>query len=112
MLFPPGQALAAWAYAAAILGYPGFYQAPAAVTAGPGVAVQQWMAGRDPAGRQLRLPILVADGTEDAVNPVANDDQLAGRVPGARVVLYPGAGYAFLVQDTASVVPAVQAFLG
>jgi len=79
------------------------------------VAVQQWMAGKDPAGGQLgqlRLPTLVADGTEDALNPVANDHQLADSVPGARLILYPGAGHAFLFQDTASFVPAVQAFLG
>lgn len=115
VLFPPGQAAAARAYGVAILAYPGFYQAPAAVTAAQGVAVRQWLAGADPAGRQLgqlRLPTLVADGTEDALNPVANDHQLADGVPGARLILYPGAGHAFLFQDTASFVPAVQKFLG
>jgi len=115
VLFPPDQAAAERTYAIGILRYPGFYQAPRAVISAQGQAVQQWIAGKDPAGRQLgqlRLPTLVADGTLDQLDPVANDRLLADTVPGARLILYPGAGHAFLFQDLASFVSAVQRFLG
>ncbi len=115
VLFPASAAAAQQAYALGILRYPGFYQAPRAVVAEQGRAVQHWMTGQDPAGRRLtavRLPTLVADGTVDQLNPVANDRALAGEVPGAKLILYPGAGHAFLFQDMSTFLPAVQRFLG
>jgi pimeloyl-ACP methyl ester carboxylesterase len=115
VLFPPGAAAAAQAYVAGILRYPGFYQAPAAVVADQAAAIRQWIAGEDPAGRRLgdiTVPTLVADGTVDALDPVANDRQLASRIPGATLLLYPGAGHAFLFQDLTSFLPAVARFLG
>jgi pimeloyl-ACP methyl ester carboxylesterase len=115
VLFPASAAAAQQAYALGILRYPGFYQAPRAVIADQGLAVQQWIAGQDPAGRRLtavRLPALVADGTVDQLNPVANDRTLAGEVPGAKLILYPRAGHAFLFQDMSTFLPAVQRFLG
>ena len=54
---------------------------------------------------------LVADGTLDELDPSANDRSLADSVPGAKLILYPGAGHAFLFQDMASFLPAVQRFL-
>jgi pimeloyl-ACP methyl ester carboxylesterase len=114
VLFPPSAAAAQQAYVAGILRYPGFYQAPSAVAAEQAVAVGQWIAGNDPAGRQLgrvRIPTMVADGTVDALDPVANARQLASLVPGARLLLYPGAGHAFLFQDSASFLPAMARFL-
>ena len=115
VLFPPSATAAAQAYVVGILRYPDFYQAPSAVVAEQAVAVGQWIAGNDPAGRQLgvvRIPTLVADGTVDALDPVANARLLASLVPGARLLLYPGAGHAFLFQDSASFLPAVARFLG
>jgi pimeloyl-ACP methyl ester carboxylesterase len=115
VLFPPGQLAAAQAYVIGISRYPGFYQAPSAVIADQGRAVGQWIAGHDPAGRQLkqvRLPALVADGTLDQLDPVANDRSLAASVPGAKLTLYPGAGHAFLFQDMNSFLPEVLGFLG
>jgi pimeloyl-ACP methyl ester carboxylesterase len=114
VLFPPGQVRAEQVYALGILRYPDFYQASRAITAAQGQAVRQWIAGQDPAGRQLgqlRLPTLVADGTLDQLDPVANDRMLADTIPGAKLILYPGAGHAFLFQDLASFLPAVQRFL-
>jgi len=115
VLFPRGQAAAARAYATGILQYPGFYQASAATKVSQGLALERWMAGQVRAGRQtgtLRLPTLVADGTADALNPVANDRLLARGIPGATLLLYPGAGHAFLFQDAATFLPAAQKFLG
>jgi pimeloyl-ACP methyl ester carboxylesterase len=57
------------------------------------------------------VPTLVADGTADALDPAANDQLLAAAVPGAQLVLYPGAGHGFLVQDAASFVPRLEPFL-
>jgi pimeloyl-ACP methyl ester carboxylesterase len=114
VLFPPGQTAAAQEYALGIFRYPDIYQAPPAVTAEQAVAVMQWIAGHDPAGREIgdiRIPTLVADGTLDALDPVADDRQLAAGVPGAKLILYPGAGHAFLFQDSASFLPALQRFL-
>jgi pimeloyl-ACP methyl ester carboxylesterase len=54
----------------------------------------------------------VADGTVDQLDPVANDRLLAATVPGAKLILYPGAGHAFLFQDLFSFISAVQGFLG
>ena len=114
VLFPPSAAAAAEAYAVGILRYPGFYQAPAAVVAEQAGAVRQWIAGQDPAGLklgELEIPTLVADGTMDELDPVANSRQLAASVPGARLLLYPRAGHAFLFQDLTSFLPAVERFL-
>ena len=59
----------------------------------------------------VRLPLLVADGTLDELDPSANSRSLADSVPGAKLILYPGAGHAFLFQDMSSFVPAVERFL-
>jgi pimeloyl-ACP methyl ester carboxylesterase len=114
VLFPPGAAAAARAYAAGILQYPNYYQAPRNAVASQSLAVQQWIVGDNLDGRrfgQVRLPVLVADGTLDRLDPSANDRALAASVPGAKLLLYPGAGHAFLFQDAASFLPAVERFL-
>jgi len=114
VLFPPDQAAAAKSYLAGILQYPGFYAASDAVKAQQDTAIQQWMAGQDPAGRRLsriRASTLVADGTLDQLDPTANDWLLARRIPRAHLVLYPDAGHAFLFQDAAQFVPVAERFL-
>jgi pimeloyl-ACP methyl ester carboxylesterase len=114
VLFPPSAAAAARAYVAGIVRYPDYYQAPRNAVASQSLAVQQWITGDDLAGPrfgQVRLPVLVADGTLDQLDPSANDRALAASVPGAKLLLYPGAGHAFLFQDAASFLPAVERFL-
>jgi pimeloyl-ACP methyl ester carboxylesterase len=114
VLFPPGDSVATRTYVAGIVRYPNFYQAPRPTIAAQEVAVQQWMAGKDQAGlrfAQVRLPTLVADGTSDQLDPSANSRSLADSVPRATLLLYPGAGHAFLFQDAASFLPAVERFL-
>jgi pimeloyl-ACP methyl ester carboxylesterase len=113
VLFPPGDSAAAQAYVAGILRYPGFYQASRTTIAAQGRAIQQWMAGRDQASLRfgkVRLPLLVADGTLDQLDPSANDRSLANGVQGGHLTLYPGAGHAFLFQDMASFLPVVERF--
>jgi pimeloyl-ACP methyl ester carboxylesterase len=114
VLFPPSDIAAAQAYTASIVRYPGSYRAPSTTVAAQQGAVEQWMAGKDQAGPRfgaVRLPLLVADGTLDELDPSANDRSLAGSLPGAKLILYPGAGHGFLFQDMVSFLPAVQRFL-
>jgi pimeloyl-ACP methyl ester carboxylesterase len=113
-LFPANQASAYDAYVVAVSGYPQAPGAPAAVSAAQGAAVSQWWDGNDQAGRQISAisaPTLVADGTADALDPLANDRALARLIPGAKLVLYPDAGHAFLFQDATQFAAAVESFL-
>ena len=115
VLFPPSQGAAEQTYVEGILQYPSHYPASPGIKAAQTVAIKQWFAGLDASGREvadLRVPTLVADGTEDALDPVSNDRQLAGVIHGAQLVLYPGAGHAFLFQDQSEFVPRLEAFLG
>jgi pimeloyl-ACP methyl ester carboxylesterase len=114
VLFPPNQDAAKADYVKGILSYPGFYQAPAPVKTAQNAALAQWFAGRQPAGRKvtdLHLATLVADGTDDALDPVRNDRMLASLIPKAQLALYPGAGHAFWFQDQARFVPRIDRFL-
>jgi pimeloyl-ACP methyl ester carboxylesterase len=115
VLFPPGHAAAARAYALSLLQYPGLYGVTEPVRAAQLSAVEAWLAGQDEVGHNdgaIAAPTLVADGTSDALDPVANDHQLAGLVPRAQLALYTGAGHAFWSQDQAEFVPRLESFLG
>lgn len=114
VLFPPDQAAAASDYVAGIAQYQERYSAGEAVKTQQEAAVRQWMAGQDPAGLRLsriRARTLVADGTQDQLDPVANDRLLARGIPGADLLLYPDAGHAFLFQEGARFVSALERFL-
>jgi pimeloyl-ACP methyl ester carboxylesterase len=115
VLFPPGHAAAARAYALSLLQYPGLYGVTEPVRAAQLSAVEGWLAGQDKVGHNdgaIAAPTLVADGTSDALDPVANDHQLAGLIPGAQLALYPGAGHAFWSQDQTEFVPRLESSLG
>ena len=115
VLFPANQATAARAYFNAIQQYPGFYGPSAATIHGQSLAVDQWLAGQDAAGRMvgdIRVPTLVAGGTRDQFIPVANDRLLASSVPGAKLILFDDAGHGFWAQDAASFIRAVDTFIG
>ena len=64
--------------------------------------------------RTLRdaAPTLIADGTADRLDPLANSHTLASLIPGAELTLYPDAGHAFLFQDQAAFIPLIESFLG
>lgn len=114
LLFPADQTAAARGYAAAIRSYPGYYTASAHVRTEQQGAVNQWLAGGDASGRQpqrIGAPTLVADGSEDALDPVSNDRMLVRLIHGARLVLYPDAGHGFLFQDVGRFVAELDAFL-
>ena len=114
-LFPANQTAAQNTYQAAIAAYPPVPAAPAATLTAQLNAIDQWWAGRDPAGTQaakIAVPTLIADGTEDRFVPLANSHTLARLIPGARLTLYPDAGHAFLFQDQTAFVPLIESFLG
>jgi pimeloyl-ACP methyl ester carboxylesterase len=114
VLFPANQVSAYDAYVAAISGYPPAPATPAAVSAAQGRAVYEWWDGDDPAGRRIStvsVPTLVADGTADRLDPVANDRALARLIPAAKLVLYPDAAHAFLFQDATKFAAEVESFL-
>jgi pimeloyl-ACP methyl ester carboxylesterase len=114
VLFPPNQAKAYNAYAAAISGYPPAAAPSKAVLTAQRRAVTQWWTGKDPAGRKaaaISVPTLVADGTADWVDPLGNDRTLARLIPAARLVLYSDAAHAFLFQDGTQFAAVVESFL-
>jgi pimeloyl-ACP methyl ester carboxylesterase len=114
-LFPVGQTAARNTYLAAISSYPPAPGAPAATVTAQAHAVDQWWAGLDPAGQHaatITVPTLIADGTSDRLDPLANSHALADLIPGARLMLYPDAGHAFLFQDQAAFISVIESFLG
>jgi pimeloyl-ACP methyl ester carboxylesterase len=112
--FPANQGTASNAFKAAIAEYP---PAPAVTPATKGVqgfAISDWWTGNDAAGHEvakISVPTLIADGADDQLAPVANDHILARLIPGARLVLYPDAGHAFLFQDWTRFASLVESFL-
>jgi pimeloyl-ACP methyl ester carboxylesterase len=60
----------------------------------------------------ISAPTLIADGTMDRLDPIANGYALARLIRGARLKLYPDAGHAFLFQDQTAFVPLIESSLG
>ena len=112
--FPANQVKAYTAFKAAISEYPA---APAASVAAKGsqtIASADWEDGIDAAGHKIStvsVPTLIADGTDDQLDPVANDHILDRLIPRARLVLYPDAGHGFLFQDGTPFASFVDSFL-
>jgi len=114
-LFPPGQTGAQNTYLASISSYPSAQGTPAGTVTAQGHAIVAWWDGTDPAGRlagTIAVPTLISDGTADRLDPLANSYALADLIPGARLMLYPDAGHAFLFQDQAAFVALIEAFVG
>lgn len=59
----------------------------------------------------ITAPTLVVHGDADTFNPTANAPLLADRIPGARLVLVPGARHAYFEEFRATVSPLVLDFL-
>lgn len=114
-LFPPDQRTAAAGYELSLTDWPASASAPSGVAAAQGKAITAWWAGTDAAGKQtasISAPTLIADGTEDRLDPEANAHRLEHLIAGAALVLYPDAGHAFLFQDWPTVTARIVAFLG
>ncbi|RBM10759.1 alpha/beta fold hydrolase [Streptomyces sp. PT12] len=59
----------------------------------------------------IAAPTLVVHGTDDLLNPTANAPLLAGRIPGARLELIPGARHAYFEEFADVATPLVLDFL-
>ncbi|MFZ0214562.1 MAG: alpha/beta hydrolase [Candidatus Dormiibacterota bacterium] len=116
MLFPGNQqGKEVPAFAAQIAEYPDSYRPPLSADVAQSSASSAWLAGRDPAGRQLArimAPTLIDDGEDDIALPARNDELLHSEIPGSHLVLYPDAGHGFFFQDRATWVSQVDSFLG
>ena len=96
-MFPKNQAAAASAYLNDSLQYSGSYGVSAATFHSQYLAAERWLAGQDAAGHlveDIRVPTLVADGTLDQDIRPPNARPLANSVPGAKLLLFDGAGHA------------------
>ena len=112
--FPANQVKAYAAFTAAVSEYPAAPAASAGAKGAQGIASADWQDGIDATGRKvagISVPTLIADGTEDQLDPVANDHILARLIPRARLVLYPDAGHGFLFQDGTPFASLVDSFL-
>ncbi|RAK61533.1 alpha/beta hydrolase [Phenylobacterium hankyongense] len=58
---------------------------------------------------QVRCPVMIAAGRHDGIAPVATQEKLAARIPGARLQIFEG-GHLFMIQDRTAA-PAMAAFL-
>ena len=112
--FPANQGSAFNAFKAAVAEYPPAPAVSSGTKGVQGLAVSDWWAGNDAAGHRaarISAPTLIADGTDDQLDPVANDHDLARLIPGSRLVLYPDAGHGFLFQDWTRFASLVNSFL-
>lgn len=60
----------------------------------------------------LRIPTLVAAGNQDVIVPPRNATMLLNRIQGSALLLYAGAGHAFLFQNPSAVAAQLNGFLG
>jgi pimeloyl-ACP methyl ester carboxylesterase len=60
------------------------------------------LAGFDVTGRlaEIRVPTLVMHGAQDRIVPAVNAERLAGGITGARLVIFPDAGHAYITDVT------------
>ncbi len=59
----------------------------------------------------LRIPVLIANGDHDIMVPTANSNDMARRIPGAKLVIYPDAGHGGIFQFHDEFVSEALAFL-
>ena len=78
-------------------------------------AIQRWAGGTGaawPRLEELKLPVLVANGSHDVMVDSGNSFAMAQKLPNARTVFYSGAGHAFLFQFPQEFGGVVLDFLG
>lgn len=59
----------------------------------------------------IRIPTFVANGDHDRMVPSSNTHDLARRIPGAQLIIYPDAGHGGIFQNYADFVPKALSFL-
>jgi pimeloyl-ACP methyl ester carboxylesterase len=61
--------------------------------------------------RQIRVPVLVATGTQDIVIPASNALKLVNAIPGAWLAQFPQGGHAFIAQYPRALADLINTFL-
>jgi pimeloyl-ACP methyl ester carboxylesterase len=61
--------------------------------------------------REIRVPVLIAAGTEDIVIPLSNALKLVNAIPGAWLAQFPHGGHAFMAQYPDSLADLINSFL-
>lgn len=82
--------------------------------AGQGIPTRKFFGGEDGAFQRLKdikVPVLVANGDRDRAFAVENSVALAKAIPGAQLTIYPDAGHAFHFQYAGRFADEVTAFL-
>ncbi|PYK24054.1 MAG: hypothetical protein DME59_14835 [Verrucomicrobia bacterium] len=62
--------------------------------------------------REIRVPVLIASGTEDIVIPPLNALKLVNTIPGAWLAQFPRGGHAFMTQYPRALADLINSFLG
>ena len=114
VMYPANQAMANDAFTAEVESYPSAAAVPASLISAQRRAALWWFDGADAAGRrtsEISVPTLVADGTEDQLDAVANSRTIARLIPEAKLQFYPDAGHGFLFQEGTPFAVTVESFL-
>jgi len=61
--------------------------------------------------REIRVPVLIATGTEDIVIPASNSLKLVNAIPGAWLAQFPHGGHAFMAQYPRALANLINNFL-
>ena len=61
--------------------------------------------------REIRVPVLIATGTEDIVIPASNAVKLVNAIPGAWLAQFPHGGHAFIAQYPRALADLINSFL-
>lgn len=61
--------------------------------------------------REIRVPVLIATGTEDIVIPASNALKLVNAIPGAWLAQFPHGGHAFIAQYPRTLADLINSFL-
>ena len=61
--------------------------------------------------REIRVPVLIATGTEDIVIPASNALKLVSAIPGAWLAQFPHGGHAFIAQYPQALADLINSFL-
>ena len=113
-IFPKNQAAAASAYVKNSQQYPGSYwYPPPHFTASTSQLSDGWQdRTHGQAGGDIRVPKLVARRNPGSGHRAAQRPAASPQRARAKLLLFPDAGHAFLFQDAARFIPAVEAFTG
>lgn len=74
-------------------------------------AIQAWGRQTPQDLGRIKIPVLVANGDKDIMVPTANSADLASRIQGAELVIYPDAGHGGIFQNHAQFVQKALGFL-